>query len=214
MQAREYFLNEVYPKLRLPLAESYPLVGLRGGYGWRALGEAHALMLAALTGTGKSTALSLLKRRLGLGADDIIPSRRELTDWVLFPLAQALANESIQPVTDRVERFAITRRFAGQVEGGMAALFSWLYLHDSARGTAALGRHPRPQRARLCLAPLPQLADGRADAASFRALAPPEQPRRCFRFKRGAQPIWPFCRATCKTRRWNCCEEAKSATRH
>ena len=133
MSARDFFLREVYPELSLPLAEMYPLVSLAEGARQHSLGQHPVLMLVALSGTGKSTALELLRGRLGLAGAEVIPTRRELTDWVLFPLAQALADEPIAPVTDRVRRFAITRRFARQVEGGMAALFSWLYLADEVR---------------------------------------------------------------------------------
>lgn len=133
MSARDYFLREVYPKLTLPLAERYPLASLTEGQRRHPLGQHPLVMLAALTGTGKTTTLELLRQRLGLASVDVIPSRRELTDWILFPLSQTLADEPVTPVTDRVQRFAITRRFARQVEGGMAAIFSWLYLADEAR---------------------------------------------------------------------------------
>ena len=95
MQARDYYLEKVFPKLRLPLAEKYPLVSLEECAGLRALGQHPLLMLVALTGTGKSTTLELLQRRLGTGCADVIPSRRELTDWILIPLAQALADEPL-----------------------------------------------------------------------------------------------------------------------
>ena len=178
MQARDFFLREVYPKLSLPLAENYPLVSLTDGDGRHPLGEHPVLMLVALTGTGKTTALELLRRRLGLAPTDVIPSRRELTDWVLFPLAQALADEPIGPVTDRVQRFAITRRFARQVDGGMAALFSWLTLADQVRGLLlsegirgpkevgyALSHFPLWQVVELTLHPLTRLRrlSGRKD---------------------------------------------------
>ena len=170
MQAREYFLREVYPDLSLPLAEKYPRVSLFEGAGRRSLGRHPVLMLVALTGTGKSTALELLRQRLGLGNANVLPSRRELTDWVLFPLAQALADEPIALVRDRVQRFAITRRFARQVEGGMAAIFSWLYLDDAVTGLLlsdgirgpnelayALRRFPRWRIVELTLHPLTRL---------------------------------------------------------
>ncbi len=170
MRARENYLRELYTGLTLPMAERYPLVSINGGAGWRPMGEHRLLMLAALTGTGKSSALGCLKRRLGRGPGDTLPSRRELTDWILFPLAQALANEPIAPVRDRVQRFAVTRRFAGQVEGGMAAIFSWLYVHDTARGPLlsegirgpgemeyALRRFPNWQIVELTLPPLTRL---------------------------------------------------------
>ena len=169
MQAREYFLRELYPKLSLPLAEKYPLVSLLARDGWHPLGEHPLLMLVALTGTGKTTTLELLGRRIGVETN-VLPSRRELTDWVLFPLAQALTDEPIEPVTDRVRRFETTRRFAKQVEGGMAAIFSWLYLADDVCGPLlsegirgpnevgyALRHFPRWQVVELMLDPLTRL---------------------------------------------------------
>lgn len=170
MNAREHYLREVYPQLSLPLAEKYPQVSLFDGAGCHALGEHRLLMLVALTGTGKSTTLDILRAGLSPAGADVIPTRRELTDWVLFPQAQALADEPIAPVTDRVQRFAITRRFARQVEGGMAALFSWLTIKDDApapllsegiRGPNEVGyalRHfPRWQIVELTLHPLTRL---------------------------------------------------------
>lgn len=187
MSAREYFLREVHPKLVLPLTEKYPSVSLFERAGRHPLGKHRLLMLVALTGTGKTTALDLLRQRMGAGSD-VLPSRRELTDWVLFPLAQALADEPIAPVSDRVQRFTITRRFAKQVEGGMAAIFSWLRLADDVQGPLvsegirgpnevgyALRHFPRWQIVELTLHPLTRLrrlssrndsfdqADGTAD---------------------------------------------------
>lgn len=170
MHAREVYLRELYPKLRPTMRERYPLVSLYGGPGWQSLVERPLLMLAALTGTGKSSALDSLRRRLGAQQSDILPTRRELTDWILFPLAQALANEPIAPVRDRVRRFAITERFASQVEGGMAAIVSWLYLARAAQGPLlsegirgpgemeyALRRFPNWQIVELTLPPLTRL---------------------------------------------------------
>ncbi len=170
MSVRDYYLHTVYPTLSLPLAEKYPLARLTGGTGWHSLSEHRLILLVALTGTGKSTALERLRRRLGHGRADVIPSRRELTDWILIPLAQALADEEAEAVTDRVERFAITRRFARLVEGGMAAILSWLYLADDMPGPLlsdgirgpnevgyALRRCPRWQIIELTLHPLTRL---------------------------------------------------------
>lgn len=128
MDWREYYLREVQPRLDLPLAEKYPLVSLAAGDGRQALGQRALLMLVALTGTGKSTTLDTLRARLGGTGQGIIPSRRELADWIAIPMAQALAGAPIEPIRDRRRRFACTRRFAEQVPGGMAAAFSWLYL--------------------------------------------------------------------------------------
>ena len=168
MQA--YYLREVYPRLSLPLADKYPLTSLRAGAGQRPLGERPLLMLVALTGTGKSTTLDLLRQRIGAGGLDIIPSRREVADWIAIPLAQSLAGEPLAPVSDRVQRFAYTQQFAQRVPGGMAAAFSWLYFAESHQGLVlsegirgpqelrfALGRFPRWQIVELTLHPLTRL---------------------------------------------------------
>ena len=170
MNWRDYYLQEVYPKLALPLVEKYPLVSLTARDGQHPLGEHPLLMLVALTGTGKSTALSLIQQRVGDNAAGIIPTRREVADWIAIPLAQALADEPIVPVPDRVQRFAKTGRFAAQVEGGMAAAFSWLNLADDHTGILlsegirgeneiryALAHFPRWQIVELTLNPLTRL---------------------------------------------------------
>ena len=126
-----YFLSEVYPRLSLPLSEAYPLVGLKKAAGYHSLGSHPLLMLVALTGTGKTTTLACLKRILGPAGMGVIPSRRELADWIALPMMQRLNGEETRPVDDRPRRFAYTRSFAERVRGGMAAVFSWLYLADS-----------------------------------------------------------------------------------
>ena len=115
MDWRDYYLREVQPRLDTPLAEKYPLASLVGGDGFRPLGEQALLMLVALTGTGKSTTLDLLRARLGSRSLDVIPTRRELADWIAIPMAQTLAGEPIELIRDRRRRFAYTRRFAEQV---------------------------------------------------------------------------------------------------
>ena len=79
------------------------------------------LMLVALTGTGKSTTLEILRERIGGRGLGIIPTRREVADWIAIPLAQVLMGEAIAPVPDRVRRFALhpvfRRKSAGR-DGG------------------------------------------------------------------------------------------------
>ncbi len=134
MDAREAYLRDVYPRLSLPLAERYPLVSLLGGGGYQPLGEQPLLMLVALTGTGKSTALELLSARIGGRGLGVIPTRREVADWIAIPVAQAWAGAPLVHVPDRVERFRLTRRFARRVPGGMAAAFSWLRIRADYSG--------------------------------------------------------------------------------
>jgi len=150
---RAYYLREVYPRLALPLAEKYPLVSLSAAAGRRPLGEQPLLMLVALTGTGKSTTLELLRGQGGLG---IIPSRREIADWIAIPLAQSLAGEALAPVSDRPRRFAYTRQFAEQVAGGMAAAFSWLWLDASYTDRLLAEGIRGPQELRFALRRFPR----------------------------------------------------------
>ncbi|MCY3864992.1 MAG: hypothetical protein OXG68_06080 [Chloroflexi bacterium] len=170
MDWRDYYLREVRPGLELPMAQKYPHVSLVGGDGFRPLGECALLMLVALTGTGKSTALDQLRARLGGAGLDVIPTRRELADWIAIPMAQALADEPLDLVRDRARRFACTRRFAEQAPGGLAAAFSWLRLADSCDGLLfsegirganeiryALDHFPRWQIVELTLPPLTRL---------------------------------------------------------
>ena len=178
MDWRDYYLHEVRPRLELPLAHQYPNVSLVGGEGFRPLGECALLMLVALTGTGKSTTLDRLRARLGGAGMDVIPTRRELADWIAIPMAQALADEPIEPIRDRARRFAFTRRFAERTPGGLAAAFSWLHLAESCdcllfsegiRGgnelRYALDNFPRWQIVELTLPPLTRLRrlSGRRD---------------------------------------------------
>ena len=178
MDAKRYYLREVYPRLDLPLAEEYPLVSLIGGAGFHGLGQHDVRMLVALTGAGKSTALNILRKEPGDIGAARIPSRREVADWIAIPLAQHWAGEPLMPAPDRVKRFALTRFFAERVEGGMAAAFSWLNIADSYDGLIlaegirgpneiryGLARFPRWQIVELALDPLTRLRrlSGRRD---------------------------------------------------
>ena len=177
MDMRAFYLHDILPRLQLPMAD-YPLVSLRDRADFHPLGEHPMLMLVALTGTGKSTALDIVRERTGGRGLGIIPTRREIADWIAIPLAQALADEPLVPVPDRVQRFALTRRFAAHVPGGMAAAFSWLRIADGQRALIlsegirgpdelafALRNFPRWRIVELALPPLTRLRrlSGRAD---------------------------------------------------
>ena len=165
-----YYLSEVYPRLKPPLSRAYPLVRLKEAAGYHSLGSQPLLMLVALTGTGKSTTLARLRQILGPAGMGVIPSRRELADWIALPMMQTLNGEATRPVADRVRRFAYTRSFAARVPGGIAAVFSWLYLADSFSGLViaegirggnemrhALTRFPAWRVVELTLDPLTRL---------------------------------------------------------
>jgi hypothetical protein len=129
-------------------------------------------MLVGLTGTGKSTTLDALDRLRHQGETaycDEIPNRREVADWIIIPCAQAAASEVIRPVKDRAERFALTRRFAQEVDaGGSAAAYGWLHYHetgpllsDGLRGPGeiayALAHYPRWRVVELWVDPVTRL---------------------------------------------------------
>ena len=170
LSARETYLRDVYPRLAPPVSERYPLVSLLPQAGRKPLGQHRLLMVVALTGTGKSTALDIVSRRLGGRGFGLIPTRREVADWIAIPLAQHWSGEVLAPAPDRVKRFAYTRRFAERVEGGMAAAFSWLNLADDYDGALlsegirggnelrfALRRFPDWRIVELALHPLTRL---------------------------------------------------------
>lgn len=130
---RDFYLSEVYPRLEFPIVIKYPHVHIEMNDNYHSLAEHSVCMLVALTGTGKTTTLKYLKQFLdNQQIDDmnIIPSRREVADWIAIPTAQVLLDEPIQAVSNRVKRFYYTRTFAEHVEGGMARAFSWINVHN------------------------------------------------------------------------------------
>lgn len=88
--------------------------------GWVPLAGRDLLVLVGLTGAGKSTATAALDSH-GI-AVDLLPNRRALTDHVILPLYAEGG------VDDRVQRFALTRRFAAEHPAGMAGILAALTL--------------------------------------------------------------------------------------
>lgn len=76
------------------------------------------LILVGLTGTGKTTTVNAL-RDAGLDFT-LLPNRRMLTDELIIKHVQEVDNKPIEPITDRAERFAYTRRYRELFPGGMA----------------------------------------------------------------------------------------------
>jgi hypothetical protein len=82
--------------------------------GWRPLVVTDLVVFVGLTGVGKTRTLSLTLD--GLGRGGLLPDRRALTDLVVIGEGR--------PVADRVERFALTRRFRESRPGGMSAILA------------------------------------------------------------------------------------------
>jgi hypothetical protein len=95
--------------------------------GWRAAAALGLVVLVGLTGAGKSSLVAHLEKRFGGRA--ILPDRRWLTDEVILPLYR-----KGRRLTNRIDRFALTRRFRDEHPGGMAEILARLALP---RGIAA-----------------------------------------------------------------------------
>lgn len=93
------------------------------------------LFLLGLTGVGKSTAVVALQ-----DADSpfiLLPNRRTLTDERIIPEMQWAAGKSLEPVTDRLGRFELTRRYRESYPGGMVhALSTYLVANPPKEGSA------------------------------------------------------------------------------
>ena len=72
------------------------------------------VFVSGLTGVGKSTTLGLLQ-------DDVtvLPNRRELTDSIIIPAVRRSRGEPEQPVSDRLERFELTKAYRETHPGGI-----------------------------------------------------------------------------------------------
>jgi hypothetical protein len=137
MTSNDFYIEKVYPQLELSLDNNYRHVSLIPTDSHDSLANHRLLMLVALTGTGKTTTFNKLAeifRDSVLDTTEVIPSRREVADWIAIPTAQRLLDEPIQPITDRVQRFHYTRTFAEQVSGGMAKAFTWMNVSTDYEG--------------------------------------------------------------------------------
>jgi hypothetical protein len=92
--------------------------------GWRAAAALGLVVLVGLTGAGKSSLVAHLEKRFGGRA--ILPDRRWLTDEVILPLYR-----KGRRLTNRIDRFALTRRFSDEHPGGMAEILARLALPRS-----------------------------------------------------------------------------------
>jgi len=92
--------------------------------GWQSIQTVPLLILVGVTGVGKSTTLERLQK--SKRAFTLLPDRRELTDQLIIGYLQQLDGLPIQPVTDRRERFAHTRRYHQLFPGGMSHALSQL----------------------------------------------------------------------------------------
>ena len=76
--------------------------------------------VVGLTGVGKSTTLEALRSKQPL---TLLPNRRELADTLIIPEMQRRAGEPERKVTNRFERFDLTKRYREQYPGGVVHAF-------------------------------------------------------------------------------------------
>lgn len=94
--------------------------------GWRAIQSQPLLIFVGVTGVGKSTTLAHLQQ--STLPFSLLPDRRELTDQLIIGYLQTLDGRPVEPVTDRRERFAYTRRYHQLFPGGMSHALSQLLI--------------------------------------------------------------------------------------
>jgi hypothetical protein len=101
--------------------------------GWQPLAARSLLILVGVTGVGKSTTIAAL-REAGLDFH-LLPNRRALADQLIIPEVQALDGLPIQPVRDRTERFALTRRYRERYPGGIVHALAQLWVSPVLQGS-------------------------------------------------------------------------------
>lgn len=116
-------------------AATFTLLQSDVGYGvapsaaWQPLAARPLLVLVGVTGVGKSTTLAALQHT-GL-AYHALPDRRVLTDRLIIPTMLAASGAPLAPVTDRTQRFALTRAYREQHPGGMGEALNMLLVDVS-----------------------------------------------------------------------------------
>jgi hypothetical protein len=105
-------------------------MGTPAPLGWQLISALPLVILVGVTGVGKSTLLAELSKVVPTYL--LLPDRRNLTDQLIISHMQALDGMPIAPVTDRAQRFAYTRRYREQFEGGMAHALAQLWVNDEA----------------------------------------------------------------------------------
>ncbi len=92
---------------------------------WQPVAACELLIFVGLTGVGKSTTIEHLLRR---NPAMLLPNRRTLTDSLIIDYVQRRDALPRVPVTDRAERFALTRRYRELRPGGMADALADIYV--------------------------------------------------------------------------------------
>ena len=86
------------------------------------------LFIVGLTGVGKSTTLAAINNTKK--PFTVLPNRRDLTNDIIVPTIQQEEGRELEHITDRVERFRMTRAYRDLHSGGIAhALTTWLEQH-------------------------------------------------------------------------------------
>lgn len=98
---------------------------------WQPIGQCPLVIFVGVTGVGKSTTLDELAKQISF---QLLPNRRVLTDDLIIGYLQQSAGQPIEVVTDRAERFALTRRFRQEFPGGMGHALGQLIVDELPAG--------------------------------------------------------------------------------
>jgi hypothetical protein len=117
---------------RLPFQQIAPhlAIGAQERDGWRSISTIPLTILVGVTGVGKSTLVDQIAHHSSEYL--LLPDRRDLTDQLIISTMQVADGLPVALVKDRGQRFAYTRRYREQYEGGMAHALTQLWISDAA----------------------------------------------------------------------------------
>ena len=97
-------------------------------HGFRPISTTSLIILVGVTGVGKTTTVNAM-RDAGISFD-LLPNRRTLTDDLIIAHLQQMDGTPVERVTDRMARFAFTRRYRELYTGGMAHALAQLWVQN------------------------------------------------------------------------------------
>jgi len=127
-------ISRIPDVVKQPLLQKYPRLSFEPQAGYVQLTQLPAFMLVAFTGTGKTTTINAIVAQTPQRLIMDIPTRREIADAIIIPVAQLLQGKPIEYVQDRGERFNYTGYYGTQFLGGYVLAYEQLYYRWDGQG--------------------------------------------------------------------------------